>query len=734
MTGRGRLLDVLAVAVLIVVAGLGWQEVYGGRRWMVTVAAGLVLGLAIDCVGAWRRLPALAVAAVAAVLFVLLGPAAALPGSPVPTPGVLRALATGAVEGWRDLLTLVPPVGPRGTLLVPAFLATFLAALLAGSCALRVRRTWPALLPPAALLIGVALLGTARPVLPVVQGAVLAAVSLAWAAWRRRRSQAAGAVGPAGASGRSRALAGAVVVLAVATAAGTAAPSVAAPDRQRFSLREVVQPPVDPRAYPSPLAGFRKYVKDLPDTPLFTVEGLPAGARVRLATLDSYDGVVWQVAAPNSGSGTGNFLSVGDTTGDGAEGTPATVGVTVADYTGVWLPTVGQSTRVRFEGPNAAALTDAFSYNAASGTGLTTRPLRSGDRYVLDVVVPPQPSDTAVGSAAAAAITLPEPRQVPPAVAEVAGELTAEAATPVARARALQAGLAQGFFSHGLEGDAPSRAGHGADRIAALLAADQMVGDQEQYAATMALMARRLGLPARVVMGFVPEGSGRVTVTGDDVSAWTEVAFDGQGWVVFDPTPDESRVPQQQAPKPRSQPRPQVQQPPPPLEEPDEPPPSSGEDSDRRDGGDGGLWDTVLTAAVYVGLPLLLVLGPCVLLVGLKLRRRRKRARAGPPSARIAGGWAEVVDTARDLGVRPLPRGTRRETASVLQDAYGTSGAVALAERADAGVFAPGEPTEDEVARFWTEVEQSLRGMTGSVGRWRRLRGRLSPASLRKVR
>jgi hypothetical protein len=84
--------------------------------------------------------------------------------------------------------------------------------------------------------------------------------------------------------------------------------------------------------------------------------------------------------------------------------------------------------------------------------------------------------------------------------------------------------------------------------------------------------------------------------------------------------------------------------------------------------------------------------------------------------------------------VRPLPRGTRRETATVLSETYGQPGAVALAERADAGVFAPGEPSEQEVAQFWSEVEQSLRGIAGSVGRWRRIRGRLSPTSLRKVR
>jgi hypothetical protein len=118
--------------------------------------------------------------------------------------------------------------------------------------------------------------------------------------------------------------------------------------------------------------------------------------------------------------------------------------------------------------------------------------------------------------------------------------------------------------------------------------------------------------------------------------------------------------------------------------------------------------------------------------VALKLRRRRRRATAGPPSARIAGGWAEVVDTARDLGVAPVPRGTRRETARVLHQTYGSAGAVALAERADAGVFAPGEPSEREVQHFWAEVEASLRGMSGAVGRWRRLRGWLSPTSLRR--
>lgn len=733
MTDRvaGRLGDLAVVAVLLVLASPGWAEVYGGRRWMVTVAGALVLGLGIAWLGARSRWPAVVLAAVVVGAFAVLGAPLALPGSPVPTPGALRALLTGAVGGWWDVLTLAPPVGARGHLLVPALIATLVAAVLAGTFALRLRQPWPALLPPAALLAGVGLLGTSRAVLPVVQGVLLVGVSLAWVAWRQRR--AAGAVaGHAVSTQRTRALVGAGVVLAVAAAAGTIAPATAAPDRQRFSLREVIQPPLDPRAYASPLIAFRKYVKLPAETALFTVDGLPEGARIRLATLDTYDGVVWQVAPPNSGSGTGNFLAVGESTGDPAEGDRARVEVTVEGYSGVWVPTVGQSSRIDFGGPNAQALTEALGYNAASGTALTTRPLGKGDRYVLDAVIPSQPSDAAIGNASPAPITLPDPQQVPPAVVQVAGELVAGATTPVAQARALQDGLAQeGFFSNGLEGQATSRAGHGADRIAALLAAEQLIGDHEQYAATMALMARSLGLPARVVMGFVPEGPGPVTVTGDHVSAWVEVAFAGHGWVTFDPTPDESRVPQQEAPKPRSEPRPQVQQPPPPVQEPDEPPPASEEDRDARDADEGSGLGILLAVLGYAGLPLLVLLAPCLVLLWLKRRRRRRRARTGAPSTRIAGGWAELVDTARDLGVRTPSRGTRRETARVLDEAYERSGAVALAERADAGVFAPGEPTDEEVARFWAEVDESLRGMSGSVSRWRRLRARLSLASLR---
>ncbi len=62
----------------------------------------------------------------------------------------------------------------------------------------------------------------------------------------------------------------------------------------------------------------------------------------------------------------------------------------------------------------------------------------------------------------------------------------------------------------------------------------------EQFAASMAIMARTLNIPARVILGFAPgdpAADGIVTVKESDAHAWVELWFNTQGWVRFDPTP-----------------------------------------------------------------------------------------------------------------------------------------------------------------------------------------------------
>ncbi|RYG25039.1 transglutaminase domain-containing protein [bacterium] len=67
------------------------------------------------------------------------------------------------------------------------------------------------------------------------------------------------------------------------------------------------------------------------------------------------------------------------------------------------------------------------------------------------------------------------------------------------------------------------------------------------FATAMTLSARSLGLPARYVVGFLPEaamgdGAGHYVIREADYHAWCEVFFDNVGWVVFDATEGAEQV------------------------------------------------------------------------------------------------------------------------------------------------------------------------------------------------
>src|SRR5699024_8203382 len=56
----------------------------------------------------------------------------------------------------------------------------------------------------------------------------------------------------------------------------------------------------------------------------------------------------------------------------------------------------------------------------------------------------------------------------------------------------------------------------------------------------MAAMARSLGIPARIGVGFTagtPTGDGEYEVRMNQAHAWPELYFEGAGWVRFEPTP-----------------------------------------------------------------------------------------------------------------------------------------------------------------------------------------------------
>jgi len=249
----------------------------------------------------------------------------------------------------------------------------------------------------------------------------------------------------------------------------------------------------------------------------------------------------------------------------------------------------------------------------------------------------------------------------------------------------------------------------------------------------MALMARSLGYPARVVMGFAPTVTAEessagtpVKVTGHDVTAWVEVPFQGVGWIPFLPTPTQTDVPQDQVPKPQTQPQPQVRQPPRTQnDENDLVTHVQIDNTDKKSKDAFVLPAWVVGLGLGVGLPALLILVP--LLVVAAVRRRRAARRRAAPRKRdaVAGAWDELLDRVGELGVVTPPTSTTRLRAAETLDPHlplrddGVS-VVTLARRTDDAVFSGRELDDAEVDAVWAEVISTVDATRATLSPWRR--------------
>ncbi|TKV28022.1 transglutaminase domain-containing protein [Arthrobacter sp. NamB2] len=752
-------IDAGVLLLLLGLGVLGFGPTFGGdARYLLAGLGGVLLGLGIAWIGRLLRWGLWSMTGVFLGTYLLLGNALAAPQEAflgfLPTLQSLRILILGIVLSWKDILTVADPVGTASGMLVVPFLAAMLCGVTAGTLAWRLRNPYWSMLPVLTMFVVGIAFGTQRESLPEVRGILLVAGAMAWLAYRRdiARTDARTRVAinpavtdPAAATaGRNRRLALGAGIIATATVLTLAVSPVIAATEDRKVLRDVVEPPVDLFAYPSPLTSFRKYVKDNADAVLFTVDGLPEGERVRLAAMDAYDGVVYNVNPQAAGNfaRVGDAQQLGDVPDDLDGGTSAQLSFEIRDYSGVWLPAGGELGGVQLGGPRAQELGRSLYYNDDARTALSTVGVQSGDTYEVNAVFPETFSEEQLAQYGFADLTLPRVQNDPPVIAAKAGEYIGAVSEPIERARRLEQVLsAQGFFSNGKEDEAKSLPGHGAARMLSLLDAEQMVGDDEQYAVAMALMARKVNIPARVVMGFYPDWDevgdtqGPLEIKGDDVHAWVEVAFDGVGWVAFNPTPPEDNEPVPPQQQPKSSPKPQVLQPPPPPQEPAELPPDSAPEPQDAEEREKDLLDELAPYLAIIGavlIPVVILLVPLLIIALLKRKRRKRREYEGMPAERVGGGWSELVSLATDLGAETNPRATRRESARDLGAAFPQSreATTLLASRADAGIFAAGDPSEEEVRDYWRDVRTSLEGMAGSVGFWKRQRARFSPRSL----
>lgn len=736
---------VIAAATLLCTANL--IDVYGSfAPWAAASVPATVIGASIAFAGVfpslrlWWQLVFLVVAQW------VVGPVVCLNGTTiggvVPSLETLRLGWTETFGSFKYLIAIEPPVGgAQGAMLAVWTLCLWTAAI-AGFFALLPDPRWSfvSIVLEIAALCACALLGTATGVARIPCGIMFTIILIVWLSWRMRMFE----------SGRWIS-AGVIVVLAAATAFGGCMLMPA----DRTILRDHYDPPLSPNDYTSPLSTMRAYIKSYRDTPVLSVRNLPEGTSVRLAVMDRFDGNVWNLSDSRVSKDSANYTRIGTSIDNHTKGKEFTAEFTVLDGLGDdWLPLAGAATSVRFHDERH---TEAFYYNTGTRSGLLRGGVEQGLTYTETGIIPDEPDDKQIAEAEAARIDQPKAEDVPNEVGKFASATAGGRSHGGEAAQQLVSMLKEkGWFSHGLGSDYASSPGHGNHRLTQLLGGE-MVGDSEQYASAMALMARELGLPSRVVLGFLPKdedgdianartetnGDGTaIDFTGNDVTAWVEINLDRYGWVPFYPTPKETKTPDDDQNLTPPNPQNLVRQPPLPLTDPlrdetnttsqsslggaeaaETPKPSAWAQAGR----------VIGKVAVY-GSPvwaLLLVCGAVLLGKAVQLALLRRR---GTPQTRMASGWRSIAVLALQSGVDA--HGTRREQSQQIAEQLQLDPTAirSACSQADYATFSGQDMSDAQATSYWKSIDELRAAMLAALPRMRRWRTKLSLRGVRTMK
>jgi transglutaminase-like putative cysteine protease len=429
----------------------------------------------------------------------------------------------------------------------------------------------------------------------------------------------------------------------------------------------------------NPILELRKNLQSSDDSPLirYTTD-LSAPSPLRIVTADVYDGKTW---APRRASiPPDNNVKRGLPPAPGLDtdvtATEQRTQISVGRLQQSYLPLPYPAQSVQVPG---TWLYDGSTLNVI-GSDSTTRDL-SYNVLHLDVRPTARQLDDAGEPPTSLATYQNYPKELPTSIRTAALDITREADTDYARAVLLQRWFrATGGFEYTTE--APqARDGDGStDAIATFLAAKK--GYCVHFASAMALMARTLGIPARVAVGFLPgekSTDNSWVITARDAHAWPELYFDGVGWVRFEPTPRSGSVPalppawalpppgilpgESSESVPATTPSTSASANVPEAERPDETSPTT------TDAGLGNrLADLPWRLIGVVAVLLVVAMSP---LVASALSRRRRWRRAVTGSQRTEAAWEELRHGLGDAGVRWAvswtPRALQRRLVSDLR-------------------------------------------------------------------
>ncbi|MGH2795280.1 MAG: transglutaminaseTgpA domain-containing protein, partial [Actinomycetota bacterium] len=385
----------------------------------------------------------------------------------------------------------------------------------------------------------------------------------------------------------------------------------------------------------------------------------------RMTALDRFDGFTWSSGPQRPQLDLGERQIQPQSTSLG--GTLVTQEIEIHNLAGPWVPAAYEP--VRIEGLRG------IGADSATRTVIIADDMRGGTRYTVRSRIPTLSFDELDLAPRDLDPRLNAYRQVPPSpqmdrVRAVAEDIVAEAdagdGSPFRQAVALQNHLRT------FEYDEDVVLAHNIRDIADFLTRVKS-GYCEQFATSMAVMARLLGLPSRVAIGFAIGTTGVTPdvyeVTSRHAHAWVEVWMTGFGWVAFEPTPrgDAVQVPRYTAPP--SSATPPTSEASPTADDTTNPSPTeSAADPERFDdpvtGGSGvsgvrRLVQVGLVAAIFLALLVLAV--PVAALVRRAIRHRRAKTSQAKVSARYLDflDWCATVRLERGAGETPHEHAAR---------------------------------------------------------------------------
>lgn len=663
----------------------------------------------------------------------------------IPTGATIQAAREAFSASWDAFQNVVAPAPPLPGFVMASCAALFFAVFLADWAAFRLWSALEAIVPASTLFIFCSLLGSTQYQVPAA--VLFAAALLTFLLLHRvtRQETSAGWL-TADVTRGSRALARTGIVLgAVAVlAAGILVPRIPATDAPAvFSWRGQDSGP-NSRVTISPLVDIRQRLLDQKNTELFTVRSAQP-SYWRLTSLDTFEGDIWRSGGKYSAVD-GDLETALPTAPDVATST-VNQSYTIQNLSVLWLPAAFEPVSVN--SPNAGV-----RYQAESSTLIVDTDVANSNGLTYSVQSKLKTFTPAeLGSARTDVLTAEQkdrytklPSAFSQKAAGTASRVTAGATTDYAKALALQ-----NFFRDNdhFKYDTDVQPGHSPSAIDTFL--DTGRGYCEQFAGAYAAMARSIGLPARVAVGFT-EGSKDPTdpelykVRGEQAHAWPEVFLGQYGWVGFEPTPnrgapnaqqytgqqpaqaDSSPVASSSSSVPAGASTTVVSVVPAPSTSVD-PNLIAGANADPTAAAEAD--QPTLGVGAKIGLVLLLIVALAGLYVGLVLwfvahRRQRRRALATDDRAKVKVAWQESVEALALLGTRYDPAETHEEFAQRAQPAIPETGdaIIDLAHDVDAAAYAPDlEATviADRSQQAAGTVVTAVRAKTSATRRTRQL-------------